>query len=87
MKAHSADNDTPARCLTCESWGRYHCGEHSGRPLPSAEVAAIARVVTAHQYSRKPVLVGHCTCGHVSWSPQHVAQEILKARATGEEDA
>lgn len=24
-----------AKCLTCESWGRYHCGEHSGRPVPT----------------------------------------------------
>lgn len=22
---------TVSKCLTCESWGRSHCGEHSGR--------------------------------------------------------
>lgn len=26
----------PQRCLTCESWGRRHCGEHSGTPIPPA---------------------------------------------------
>jgi len=45
----------------------------------AAVAAAIARVLTSHQYSRKTPCVGHCTCGHVSWSPLHQAEALLAA--------
>lgn len=35
MNEHTgAENDAPARCLTCESWGRRHCDEHADPPPP-----------------------------------------------------